>query len=394
MAKLCACNVAINELLCFLQNKCDVLDEISIIRLCISSFKSEDVDKAKTLLFEFVPTEMGRKITRKGENKTEKDLQDIIKVLKECEPKIFPKFVACDLTKLPPISFDHIDVSKFLTDIRVMQEELNTVKQQILNKCDEQTLKLNIEELRSEFYQKNIVNNAQNPLVSSNDERARGVNELQLPASLVARRSELTRTSDESEKEIFVPHAYTSEPALMPTNANANPTYASRAAAVPKRPVSLPSKLINKQIVEYSNNNNDDANEWIDVVHKKKRNKYQGNIGIASGISNAFKSADVKIPLYISNVDKSTNIQDISEYIKGKTQEKVTVEKISMKLEKPYCSYKVFVSRSKLDLYLNNNIWPEGIMFRRFVEYKKRQGDSNWYQNSQKETTSSNNGLL
>lgn len=67
----------------------------------------------------------------------EKEVQDITKALKECEPSVLPKFVAYELAKLRPVTFDHIDVSRFLTDIRILQEEICTTKLQLANKCDE-----------------------------------------------------------------------------------------------------------------------------------------------------------------------------------------------------------------------------------------------------------------
>lgn len=82
-----------------------------------------------------------------------------------------------------------------------------------------------------------------------------------------------------------------------------------------------------------------------------------------------FRAADVKVPLFVSK-DKSVSENDIAEYILEKTQERVSLSKISMKRDKGYDSYKVYVSKLKLGDYLNDNLWPSGITFRRFVVFK------------------------
>lgn len=66
-------------------------------------------------------------------------------------------------------------------------------------------------------------------------------------------------------------------------------------------------------------------------------------------------------------MSKDTSETDICEYIETKTQETVKLERITMKKEKPFNSYKLFVSKSKIDVFLNDNFWPDGITFRRFV---------------------------
>lgn len=82
-----------------------------------------------------------------------------------------------------------------------------------------------------------------------------------------------------------------------------------------------------------------------------------------------FKAAVIKVPVFISNVCKETSEQDIMSYIKDKTKEEVSLKKIKMKSDRKYNAYKLFVSKDKLDLFLNDEFWPDGITFRRFVHF-------------------------
>lgn len=44
------CNLVVNELLTFVQNKHEVMDSESVVRICTSAFSSEEIVTAKSLL--------------------------------------------------------------------------------------------------------------------------------------------------------------------------------------------------------------------------------------------------------------------------------------------------------------------------------------------------------
>lgn len=51
---------------------------------------------------------------------------------------------------------------------------------------------------------------------------------------------------------------------------------------------------------------------------------------------------------------------------------------INMKKVKKYNAYKLYVSRSKLNLFLDDNFWPNGITFRRFVRFVYKSKSENF----------------
>ncbi|KAF9807217.1 hypothetical protein SFRURICE_003332, partial [Spodoptera frugiperda] len=99
----------------------------SLLKICLSSFSSDQIDEAKTLLFESLPDEHRKKV-RKGQGKENRDLMDIISLFKIVDSDVMPVFVARDLEKLPPITFDHLDVSKLLKDLILVQSEIKNMK--------------------------------------------------------------------------------------------------------------------------------------------------------------------------------------------------------------------------------------------------------------------------
>lgn len=87
--KCTSCNIVIDELLAYVQNKLSVIDEESLIRICVSAFKSDEIKKSKSLLFESLPTDK-RKILRKKGGKENRDILDIIVLFKSVDPDIAP----------------------------------------------------------------------------------------------------------------------------------------------------------------------------------------------------------------------------------------------------------------------------------------------------------------
>lgn len=126
----CVCNVVINEVLTFIQNKCDLMDELSIIQICSSWYSEEEIEIAKSLLCENVKV---RKVSRKGEKKNASNLADIIKLLKETEAEKVPNYVAKDLNRLPPVTFDHLDVSSLLKALATMKGEFMLLRNDFEN---------------------------------------------------------------------------------------------------------------------------------------------------------------------------------------------------------------------------------------------------------------------
>lgn len=68
-------------------------------------------------------------INRRKDGRSKRDLFDVIGLLKETDPELIPIFVARDLQKLPPVHFDHVDPTKLLKDMLVIQSELKKIKE-------------------------------------------------------------------------------------------------------------------------------------------------------------------------------------------------------------------------------------------------------------------------
>ena len=124
-------HIYIDELLCFISNKIDTLDVQTIINLCTNFYSDELIDSSKKLCFKiFKDNENITLRKRQGRDKSINNIRDIISIFQTLGSDI-PKFVAADLSNLPPITVNSIDVSGFLTKLSDLQTEMCNIKSRV-----------------------------------------------------------------------------------------------------------------------------------------------------------------------------------------------------------------------------------------------------------------------
>lgn len=425
------CNIVICEVLSYIQYKHDVMDNESLIRMCESAYSDKEIEEAKSLLFESVPKkEAARsKITRRKDGKNKRNLEDIICFFKEVDPEVIPIFVARDLQKLPPVSIDHIDVVSLLKDVTKLRNDLDFVKEKYVTVSQLQEVQLDIEQLKlasklsdDQFheYRNNINFRKRGDYVldsgpfglshTINSELegtlktavsnlnggggARGVvDDGGIATCDAIDNLHIVSSRSHSRAAVDLHDAVTLAPAVAVTTPVQSPAERMRDQMPTLDDSQTQSQLITTKFQRQVNNlsqhsqrmsmadmlkqkvewkTEKPSEEWAIVQRKRYRNRFIGLTGKAvSDSESKFKAADIKLPLFISNVSKDVTEKDICDYIHSKTQEKVTLERINMKAERPYNAFKVYVPKHKIDIYLCDSIWPDGIKFRRFVHLSK-----------------------
>ena len=388
-----SCNVVISELLAFVQNKADVMDEDSIIRLCNTAFKTDAIVAAKKLLFESVQTS-GRNINRKGDGKDKRDMEDILRVIKETDPDCLPIFVARDLQLLPPVTFDHLDATRLLKDIIKLQHDITVIKENYVTK---EMLEVPSPEV------KDFVNNKRRGaglMVSFDCESG----PIGLPHISPDKGFEITDLTN--NKSGVLQNTNTSAVLCKQTQKICCNDAVNESLSVPQAPgetgLSVASTVVSARVpnkksyaeaavvIEEVNHRKrqrkdmqDDNNEWTTVRRKRNKNKFVGKKGTAIiSTESKFKAANRSIPFYIYNVSKDCPSTVITEYIKCKTGVDVNLEKTSMKLEKEYEAYKFLIPKDTLSMFMDENMWPSGISFRKYVPFYKKWTNSDNKQSS------------
>lgn len=475
IVKCSSCNIVINELLTFVRCVMDYMDEESIHQLCISAFSAEQIINAKSLLFESMPNAKKMPLRRKQDKKRKsRDMEDIVSLMKSSDPQTFPVFVARDLHMIPPVTFDHVDVTRFLKEIVWLKNQVSVLEEKMIS-CDQfNQLKEEIAHLRNaplidDFTPRNNVNKRRGACLQSSFDMYSGpiglqyvpeeepiqyfqtsadntnnISNNQSPAAPTGKKipppSEETKidhtvsvdcmpnaeterieqvavntsaSAGVSEKGCRVMHscaeeasasgmtrclqsradASASTPALM-TSAGASAAHSTSLTrsndSISKRNVmssagpttaTVPRVRVSRGESSVKNDQLVVDPEWQVVVRKKsKQYKLIGQRGCAPiEPEGKFRAADVKVPLLISNVSKEASVNDIVNYVQEKTNEAVSLKRINMRKSKQYNAYKLYVSRSKLNLFLKDDFWPSGIRFRRFVHFKYKTNIDNSY---------------
>ncbi|XP_022817980.1 uncharacterized protein LOC111350583 [Spodoptera litura] len=387
VVKCASCNVVINEILAFICNKIDVMDEESISRICVSAFSENDILKAKNLLFDSVTTTKQKKI-RKKQGKTIRNIDDIVCLLKETDPEDIPIFVARDLQKLPPVLFDHVDVTRILKDIVKMRSDLDRICEEYATLEQMKNLRVEVESLKNA----SIVNNFQRnvntkrgaaSMLSSFEYESGPMGLSPLCNAPVARRKSPTVSpakkritfSDEGTLKTTPcrePNSLHSDGALKTADTNTSseraPPAATAASTTKDSSQKSFSQILSDSEGEFRSQPLDDG--FILVQRKRLRNRFQGKVGKGNvDITSNFRAADVKVPIYIYNVSKETSTSDIKKYVTSKINIDIDLQKMNMKIAKDYNAYKIFVPKNKLNVFLRDDFWPSGVMFRRFVDF-------------------------
>ncbi|CAB3243281.1 unnamed protein product [Arctia plantaginis] len=391
--KCANCNVVICEVLAFIRNKLDVMDNESLIRICLSAFSEEDIDGAKKLLFSSVKTKL--KLVSRRKQRKEKDLEDMLSVLKTAEPDQLPVFVAYNLEKLPPVCFNHVDVTKLLKDLVLLREEINQIKANYVTKEDLESM-----QKRESYINSNINVRRGGYLLDSGPMGLPRVPESSPPVPAPAH----TPVPYDSENELLCAHSATVPPsrpvaAALETCAGANnslpdvnsslkyrllchsngaaddfvaldPVNSTLLGRNVKNVPEIPSKhLTMAEVVsrgEWKGMEHD--GQWTVVQNKKIKNRFAGKTGKAHTVPRKTLKQRNRLSRFLFQMLTNAHLKPIFVIT---LKARLKLEKINMKAERTYNAFKVYVSKNKLDTFLDDSIWPEGIRFRRFMFFKK-----------------------
>lgn len=361
--------IVANELLAFLQQKLDVMDEISAVQICVSNFSEDDIAAAKRLLFT-VLNKADQMVSRRRDG-TKKSVQDIITLFKETDPDDVPTFVAKDLNKLPPVTFDHVDVTSLLKDIVVLKASLADVKRQL---DASQNI---VADLRKELVDlRNAVTISGSLTPSASNVNMRRGAGLDLSFASAVLMSSPRPTAESAECVVSAPRSSVPPP---PPSA-APPCIAARVdrpdpvhvTAVPakqrrnKNNVAICAAAAPSQpLPEVRPSQADDG--FITVQRKKNRRIIKNRCGKAAVEPTApLRAAKPNTPVYISRLHYTTKAEDIVDYVRQKIKYTPRVQKLESRRNVNFLAFVVRIPNCFLHLVMDENFWPQGVVFRRF----------------------------
>ena len=120
--------ITVNELLCFISNKIDIMTQDLLVKLCVDFYAKEVIESAKKLVYSKCKAlnstiMLPRYIKRQGPKKKQSDVLDIIGLCHDMGCNL-PVFVAQDLSHLPSVSANSFDIASLMDDIEDMKIQL------------------------------------------------------------------------------------------------------------------------------------------------------------------------------------------------------------------------------------------------------------------------------
>ncbi|XP_070547424.1 uncharacterized protein [Ptychodera flava] len=330
-------DIVINELLCFLVCKMDIMPMEPLLKVCADFYDDNDVESAKKLLFDlstaFLCATDTRYIRRQGQHKKQNNLQDIYNLLQQLDEEEMPNFVAKNLSKLPPVDITHIDVTGLLREIRELRNEVNTIKsvqmqqQTQIQKADDTVMVL-IDDVMT---------------LKGDNPRMRGVKS--------------QRTTDKDDIDLT-------------SNVNTNADFEGNTSvkALYSQVVAEPVPDNRLRTCDNSQVSRAESEDFI-LVQRRKRKRKQPVIGTAPNTAAGLQGVRPRrlCTVFVSRLHPTTPSEDVERYAADKFGVSVKCTKLKTKYD-TYASFMVELSDVDIRAALDPLNWPQDTLVRKYYK--------------------------
>ncbi|KAI5641989.1 hypothetical protein NE865_05988 [Phthorimaea operculella] len=401
--------VVVDELLAFVQNKLDVMDVVSLEQICLTSYSDVDIYTAMVHLNETAEYKHVRLTMRNKEGSGKKNIRDIFRVFQNEDPDDVPTYVARDLNKLPPVTFDYVDVTTLLKDIVLLKSDIKDLKQKW------ETAEEVSAELRRELTSlrgQHAAASAPPPAACVNMQRGVAVQHETAPVSNSTRpathqqQTDKLRVSDpaadtKSGNNTLPPPPTRPEPALHPDAAPFIPgkqkevppqtTRRPRRKRQPVPPVTQKGKQMASTAANEANVTSkaiiDEEGYTLAESRKRRLRRNRNKRGTVSAAATTLKAAEPIAQLYVSRLDSNTTKEDIMQHVQkmhklrqelprdlaGAT---VYIRQLESKFASNFRSFVLSGPRRIVCEFMREDFWPQGVVFRRYRPPVQRESPS------------------
>ena len=367
-------NYVVNEVLCFISSALDSKTTDYIIGNCLPFYSQIKIREAKDLLCTLINEKPTR---RRGENAIKLELSDIIEIIRKCheEDLKLPTFVTTTFNSLPPSpGFETMGavLVDLMDQITCLRNEIKLIKNTAANEKilmdDTAMIKddLNFIKDRIKSFQPQIDELYVNRLHKEKDISL--VSEKSISPLEIEKFEQFLDNYDLGNKKTFDPSA----PSL--SQLTQGDSYATVSA---RPPVLRPSSHLKANETTKPEKTFDQNKQPDGFIEVRKRRRNTGIIGTKKdNTSTNIKSANRQLDLYVGNFDSSIACETISEYVSVNNDIKV-FDCIELTSNKYFKSFKLSVGSNDRDKLLVSNLWPEGIICRKFYSKINKNTKSN-----------------
>lgn len=394
--------MVVNDVLCFITTAIDTKTNDFMVNSCIAYYEARIIREAKEVLFSYTDEKL---VKRRGENSKKADILDIIDLVRKLEEsdKIqIPRFVAGSFNSLPPGSgYDVIAsiVVDLIDEIKQLKSEISILKECNnihANESNNIALILDeINEIKRNINKRKSVNSGSkfegsasfcmSPLIPTNDNQFKAISDKFLSSGQTPSPSDLLQQISNKENKnlhVFHDNYEPSAPSLSQidfSSADVNRSIINTDEKIPSprhlNENNCKGNNLSSIPIQVNENYADKVKYGIKSSYNKTNNLKKNNvIGNKSINSSKFKSAERNLDVFLGNCSINTSCDNIKEHI----NDEIGINAICTELNSNSTSksFKVTVLASYRDKLLNAELWPTGIICRKFYKLNKK---SLWY---------------
>jgi hypothetical protein len=274
--------------------------------------------------------------------------------------------VAKDLSRLPPVTFDHVDVTRILKDITLMRSEM----------CDYQTkitTEINILKTSASLQNDLIIDvnttGMTTPRKSSTSAPLAPVPGP--PPRVPAPSDEIESLHTPTYRNIVCNGKRAPQAKRAPKSSSLERPAAVTAPYRANNTVMKPPTQSEIITVDGDTSNGEGDTSFQSVRRRKGKKKHVNMRGTLSS-NGKIQAAEPHCSIYVSRTRKHITETDIMEHISDIGEQYESVQQLKQYQETTFNSFKVTILASKLDKFLSTDFWPKGIVYRRFRERPAR----------------------
>ena len=361
-----------NALLCYIVNKMDILNHDLIVKITSEFYTDSEVEIAKDLLFKLVPGM--RNIKRKGHEKRTQNIVDMLTLLHKANPEDIPLFGIFDLSRLPPMDLNYVDVTTMTKDIKQIRTDMKDYEAQVkqirienINK-DISSMKDNMNQMGNQLAE------VLRLLVSS--EPTKNKFNTMMPSDMKLPPSVHRMTPRSSRKLPRTPPLVTCE-----DGPGARPKVTSLQDPAPVRDYSQallkPPKLLQPRQVSRDESlgvKDSDGGAPFKVVSYRRRQNQNMVVGKAKVKGKGLGGRGRFVSLFVSRFEPDVETEKVKQYVNGTFDVSFECEKLKTRYNS-YASFNIYGYCSDTSKFYSAENWPENILVRRF--YKASQPNVN-----------------
>jgi hypothetical protein len=385
-----------NAVLCYLVHKVDLIHQDLLVQITCEFYNDREIENAKELLYKTVASGV-RCIKRQGTKKRQQNIVDMLGILNKTSSDALPLFGVFDLTRLPPLDLNNVDITSMTQDIKKLRSDINKShdtecsakvldmsKDIIAMKDTMNSMSEQIADLLKTVCVKQTPKSGNTPITSIWGDVGTPT-QLKLPPTITRLTSGSSRklpsappiSIHEADSGGARPKEFPPLSRNMTEQIRPEPRDYSRAVTQP--PVVTTLQQNQSRNRERSRERSKDKTKpgsppYTLVGSRRRRPNYI--VGKGHGGITRLAGKGRFVSLFVSRLEPDVEQETVKKYVDDKFKVDFVCEKMKTRYDS-YASFKIEGYCKDPDVFFEENNWPEDILVRRFYKPRNNQATVN-----------------